>query len=63
MEFINDRLQCFLDFFYFIKGNPHDFKALTDGQMDFTIAIGFCNMLNLAQDLGIQGSTGYTDTG
>lgn len=31
--------------------------------MDFAIAICFCNMLDLAQDLGIQGPTGYTDTG
>ena len=63
VEFINDRLQGLFYFFYFFKGNPHDFKALTDGQMDFAIAICFCNMLDLAQDLGIQGPTGYTDTG
>ena len=63
VEFINDRLQCFLDFFYFIKGNPHDFKALTDGQMDFAIAVCFCNILDLAQYLGIQGATGDTYTG
>jgi hypothetical protein len=63
VEFINDRLQCFLDFFHLVKGNPQDFKALTDGQMDVAIAIRFCNILNLAQYFGIQGATGDTYTG
>ena len=63
VEFIDDRLESLLYFFNFFKGNPHDFKALTDGQMDFAIAVRFGNMLDLAQDLGIQGTAGYTYTG
>ena len=63
VEFIDDRLESLLYFFNFFKGNPHDFKALTDGQMDFAITVRFGNMLDLAQDLGIQGTAGYTYTG
>ena len=31
--------------------------------MDFAIAVRYGNMLDLAQDLGIQGTAGYTYTG
>ena len=62
IEFINDRLQCFVYCLHLFVRNAEDFEALTDSQMYFAIAEAFSNIFYLAQDLCIQEAAGNTYT-
>ena len=60
---VDQTLKCRIDLRHFFKGNAGDLKALTGGNVNRAITIGFRNFLNLPEILGIQMSTWDTDAG